>query len=379
MIEYRAISLFSGAGGMDIGFKDAGFKIEVANELDRDAVKTFQLSHPNIPVIAESIDEASTMEQLADVLNPDIVFGGPPCQGFSVAGKMDPNDTRSELIWKFFDVVESTQPATFVCENVKALATNARWASIRAGLLAHCDRLGYAATIVVLNASDFGVPQNRERMFLIGLSKKHLNIPKEIKLNEALSKMLAGVAEEPPKLIEIIKSLGRAGTSNNSRICNAKITYAKNPVLRPSPYAGMMFNGAGRPVNPQGYSCTLPASMGGNKTPIVDELEVFEGEPSYVIEYHSHLRNGGKPRKDTAPERLRRLTIDECLAIQTFPKDFKLSGGPSSMYRQIGNAVPCKLANAVAVVVKNILDAGGMDKEKSASYKLPDDATAELA
>jgi DNA (cytosine-5)-methyltransferase 1 len=96
--------------------------------------------------------------------------------------------------------------------------------------------------------------------------------------------------------------------------------------------------------------------MGGNKTPIIDELEVFEGALSFVEEYHARLVKGGEPYKGDAPNRLRRLTVDECLAIQTFPTGYKLAGEQSAMYRQIGNAVPCKLAEAVGTAVSKLLD-----------------------
>lgn len=99
--------------------------------------------------------------------------------------------------------------------------------------------------------------------------------------------------------------------------------------------------------------------MGGNKTPIVDEHVIFEGgNSSFVEEYHAHLMEGGKPYTGEAPSQLRRLTVDECLAIQTFPSDYDLAGAQSAMYRQIGNAVPCKMAEAVATAVKRILDYG---------------------
>jgi DNA (cytosine-5)-methyltransferase 1 len=96
--------------------------------------------------------------------------------------------------------------------------------------------------------------------------------------------------------------------------------------------------------------------MGGNKTPIIDELELFADAPSFVEEYHVHLLKGGKPYKGSAPTRLRRLTVDECLAIQTFPETYRIAGEQSAMYRQIGNAVPCKLAEAVGKAVNNMLE-----------------------
>lgn len=95
--------------------------------------------------------------------------------------------------------------------------------------------------------------------------------------------------------------------------------------------------------------------MGGNKTPIVDEGEIFDGQPSFVEEYHRGLMAGATPRVGYAPERLRRLTVAECLRFQTFPETYSLAGRQSAKYRQIGNAVPSKLAEAVAKVVRDLL------------------------
>jgi len=119
----------------------------------------------------------------------------------------------------------------------------------------------------------------------------------------------------------------------------------------------MMFNGAGRPIHIDGYALTLPASMGGNKTPIIDNLLLESPEAEdWVVNYHRHLMAGGKPYDwKNAPSHLRRITVDEALALQTFPASFKLAGGKSAAYRMIGNAVPCKLAYSVANAVKSYL------------------------
>lgn len=349
--QLEAISLFTGAGGMDVGFSQAGFSIRFANDLDPVACETY--SKNNLGNIYSG-DLNNFWSELSKFSSPHLVFGGPPCQGFSVAGKMNPKDERSKLMNRFFDVIEMTTPFAFVCENVKALAVLSRWEPLRKKLLKRAERLGYRTALIVLNASHFGVPQARERMFLIGVRSDLTTLSNE----ELRSSLLDHISQHrcaPPSMAEIIRRLGRAGSERNSRVCNAKVTFAKQPVLRKSPYAGMLFNGAGRPIDPNGFSSTLPASMGGNKTPIVDEAEIFDGKRSYVVSYHRKLQKGGKPNEGEAPSRLRRLTVDECLAIQTFPEGFVLAGGQSARYRQIGNAVPCKLAFCVADSVKKVL------------------------
>lgn len=334
----KAISLFSGAGGMDVGFRDAGYRIVAANEMDKHACETFRANHPETEMLEGDID--SHMPELGAYKGVDVVFGGPPCQGFSVAGKMDPDDPRSKLIFSFCAVVELLKPRAFVMENVKALGSLTKFEGVRSRLISRFQKAGYAVTIHVLNAKDFGVPQSRERVFFFGVKEEFTPI---------FSSNFSRYKKEAPTLREVLISLGKPGTEKNQRVCNAKVTLAAKPVLRKSPYAGMLFNGQGRPLNPDGWASTLPASMGGNRTPIIDNNHLYLGTESWVEEYHRHLMAGGKPQgMHDAPSFLRRLTINEAALLQTFPSDYVFCGPSSKVFSQIGNAVPCNLANVVA-------------------------------
>jgi DNA (cytosine-5)-methyltransferase 1 len=342
-----AISLFSGAGGMDVGMKEAGFRVILANDLDPDACDTYRENHGAHIIQGTVHDIMPLASHLASV---DLVFGGPPCQGFSVAGKMDPDDPRSQLMSSFFDVVDRVRPKVFICENVKAFAELSKWEHLRRRIIGRAEKAHFV-TMKVLNAGDFGVPQNRDRMFLIGVDRGRFP-GEQHEFEVMVEDVLEGMKRQAPTVADVVRKLGRAGTEGNSRTCAAKITHASNPIMRRSPYAGMLFNGAGRPLPANGIASTLPASMGGNKTPIVDEAEIFDGQPSYVEAYHRALESGRPSRWGDAPSRLRRLTVDECLAIQTFPDDYILAGSKSAMFRQIGNAVPCLLAKAVGMAAK---------------------------
>ncbi|MGL5921689.1 DNA cytosine methyltransferase [Chroococcidiopsis sp.] len=340
------LSVFSGAGGMDVGFIRAGVEIVSANDIDKDACLTYEANHPGVIIKCSDINKnLINMHQFEGI---DLVFGGPPCQGFSVAGKMNPDDPRSKLLWTFMKAVELTKPRAFICENVKALAVLDKWFEVRQQLFRCAAQLGYTYKLVILNSSDFGVPQSRERMFLIGF--------RDVENINNLEVQFEQYKKPAQTVRDVVLPLGVAGSENNQRICNAKVTIAAKPVMRKSPYAGMLFNGQGRPLNPDRYSCALHASMGGNKTPIIDEDHCYFGQDSWVEWYHSYLMKGGKPLPlDAAPKRLRRLTIDEAQRIQTFPDDYQFIGGQSSIYRQIGNAVPCNLAQVVAEVVRDVL------------------------
>lgn len=360
----RAISLFSGAGGMDVGFEAAGFTTIAANEFDRHACATFRANHPDVELHEGDIHDS--FDDLCRHRRIDVVFGGPPCQGFSVAGKMSLTDPRSQLVFRFADVVDRIRPRSFVMENVKALATLSKFSMIRNELVARLTRSGYILSMHVLNAKDFGVPQSRERVFFVGFRGPS---------GRLTDRSFDAFRREPPSLRTAIAHLGEAGTPGNSRVCNAKVTLAASPVLRKSPYAGMLFNGQGRPLNPDGWASTLPASMGGNRTPIIDEDHLYRHAHPWVEQYHRRLMEGkGVLPMHSAPARLRRLTIDEAALLQGFPGNYEFVGPASKVYCQIGNAVPCKLAEVVATVVRNRL--AGVD---CASSEMPVGVTGELA
>lgn len=340
--KLKGISLFTGAGGMDVGFANANIQIVVANELVSYACDTYAANHPDTKLLRGDIN---TYLDTFSVGDADIIFGGPPCQGFSVAGKMNPEDERSQLIWTFLDVVKRVQPQIFVMENVKALGVLEKWKHIRENYLEQARNMGYCCNYYLLNAADFGVSQNRERVFFIGSKKPYNSI--------AFERILEEYKKKPKTLRELFSTLPPAGSAGNPLTCTAKISLAVNPVMRKSPYAGMIFNGMGRPLNLETVSTTLPASMGGNKTPIVDDkLLANPSAHDWVSDYHSKLWEGTvEAQFAPAPEQLRRLTIVESAAIQSFPVDYEFCGTKSAVYTQIGNAVPCKLAECVAEAV----------------------------
>jgi DNA (cytosine-5)-methyltransferase 1 len=339
------LSLFSGAGGLDLGFLQAGLRVVWAIDLNADACATYRRNIGQ-HVVCGSVKEIDS----ASLPRCDVVIGGPPCQGYSVAGHRDPADPRSSLTWDFVRIVRATKPRAFVMENVKALAVLARWASVRRRLLADLSASGYDVVLHVLNARDFGVPQGRERAFFVGTTGR-----------KAVAQIVP-TCMQPLTAGDVLRCLPRPGVAPNLGVCRARVVPARVPVLRRSPYAGMLFNGQGRPIDLSSTVNTLPASMGGNRTPIVDEGELRDGPPSWVADYHRRLLAGEPPLQE-APARLRRLTVTEAALLQTFPADFVFSGRQSSQYAQIGNAVPPLLAQAVAATLLRALNGQGEQRQ----------------
>ncbi len=345
----KCASLYTGCGGLDLGFGEAGFETIWANDIDPFALETYRnelkrRGHPLPEIFCGDVSKAVLLARGA----VDVVIGGPPCQGFSVAGKMDPNDPRSKQVWEFFRVVEQLDPAAFVMENVKSLATNSRWAGTIEALEAKGEALGYKCRVMVLNAADYGVPQMRERMFLVGAKDRPMPVPMKLMVRRTVR--------------EAFSALPAFGEPGNDSICKAKVTAAKTPVMRRSPHAGMLFNGQGRPVDLEAAALTLPASMGGNRTPIIDQMALEKGAQPWIVNYHSHLEGGGEPAVDV-PEHMRRLTVEEAACLQGFPAGMVFSGSQCTKFRQIGNSVPPALGKAVAVELKKLLQGQSEDEE----------------
>jgi DNA (cytosine-5)-methyltransferase 1 len=349
---YSAISLYCGAGGLDLGFSRAEIAIDWAIDHDPLAIETY---NANLDPCGHCGDILSIDPPIG--LNPDLVIGGPPCQGFSVIGRMNPSDPRSRHVDHFFEVVETLQPRGFVLENVKALATSGRWEGVRRRLLRRASSLGYQRRLFILNAQEYGVPQSRERMFLVGLRD---GIPERPPPTSP---------EFPPTVREALAQLPDYGSRGNDQTCAAKVVPARNPILRPTAFRGsLLFNGSGRPLELDAPAKTLPASMGGNATPILDQDELDNGSDPWVVAYHRRLQRGGRPVR-RAPDRLRRITVDEAAVLQTFPAEWSFAGSRVAQYRQIGNAVPPMLAQAVGESIRRALaDAdGGRHAEKRSS------------
>ena len=222
----KIVSLYSGAGGLDFGFAKAGFQIIWANDIDKDACQTYEKNIGNHIRCGDVNDYLNELKSIAN--DTDVLIGGPPCQGFSVAGKMDPHDPRSQNVWTFIRILELLSPQAFVMENVKALGVLEKWSLLRQELVSRMRQIGYSANYVIVNASDFGVPQSRERVFFIGFKMKNQIIPN-------LDDMLEPFKVKSKTVREALKILDKAGSGNNKNICKAKITLTPKPVLRKSP------------------------------------------------------------------------------------------------------------------------------------------------
>jgi len=334
----RAIDLFAGAGGLSLGLKKAGWDVRIALEYDATATETHRKNMPEVTHLCDDIRDVDFREYEGSI---DLVAGGPPCQPFSVSGKqLGKNDVR-DMVPEFVRAVRDCRPRTFLMENVHGLTT-ARFKPYLEERVKELEALGYDVYWQVLNAADYGIPQNRLRLFVVGL-------PKGVKFS--FPEPTHGPQRASP-YNTVRDALADCPIDEPNR---AKIVFAKNPILRRSPYAGMLLNGKGRPLNLDGPSHTIPASAGGNRTHILDPEGIIK-------QYHSELIAGGKPKPGEITG-CTRLTIRQSARLQTFPDWFEFVGRRNQQYAQIGNAVPPEFAAIVAKALREALELSGQVNE----------------
>lgn len=343
-----AIDLFAGAGGLSLGLKMAGWTVDSALEFDPTALRTHQINMPRVTHLCADVRDVN----FRTFKGIDLVAGGPPCQPFSVSGKQLGNQDLRDMVPEFVRAVREARPRAFLMENVHGLATGKFVDYLNARIL-ELSKLGYDVHWDVLNAANYGVPQKRLRLFIAGVPKgTAFKFPTATHGGRrpfaTVTAALAGCPDDEPN--------------------KAKVVYAKNPILRRSPFAGMLLNGKGRPLDLLGPSHTIPASAGGNRTHILDPNGVLRA-------YHSELIAGGKPRAGIV-EGCTRLTVRQSARLQTFPDSFIFSGRRSQHYSQIGNAVPPDFAKVVA---KALLDALRQNPAKNRRSKLVPDKSGLVA
>jgi len=313
-----AIDLFSGAGGLSLGLEAAGISSKMAVEIMPDAAATYQSIFPNVDVCRHDIRNVN----FRDWQGVDVVAGGPPCQPFSIGGLRRGREDSRDFLPEFVRAVLEVRPRAFIMENVPGLAAFGAYLD---SVLSPLKGIYTISQPQLVNAADYGVPQQRKRLIIVG-SRDGIEF-----------RMPTGNQDAYVPAGSVL-STAPIGEPNPS-----KIVYAKRPDLRPNPYHGHLFNGGGRAIDLDKPSPTILAAAGGNKTHFLD-LE------DRVPAYHRHLRLGGEPYSGELPG-ARRITVLESAALQTFPDWVRFHGSRSSQYKQVGNAVPPRLAQATAEAV----------------------------
>jgi len=329
----KILSLFSGAGGLDLGFRNADFDICYSVENDKCTFQTYRYNFPKTKHLEDSIINIKK-EHITQKI--DGIIGGPPCQSWSEAGaQRGINDPRGKLFYEYVRIIDLFKPKFFLAENVQGLLFTKHSKSFN-NIIKKFSNLNYKVDFQLLDAVNFDVPQNRKRVFIIGIRK---DLKKDFKFP------IGNILKKNLTLKETIWDLRDAIPSKNKNISNGQ--FLKNNDIQNNEFMtgtfSSLYMSRNRVRSWDEPSYTIQA--GGRHAPI------HPGAPK-MIKIGKDKMKFDKKNKD----KYRRLSVRECARIQTFPDDFiffyeKLSDG----YKMVGNAVPVKLAEIIAREIKKTL------------------------
>lgn len=331
--NYSVLELFAGAGGLALGLEKSGLHTVLLNEIDRYACETLRLNRPNWNILEGDIKEYSFKEYKNEI---DVITGGFPCQAFSYAGKkLGLEDTRGTLFYEFARVVDEVQPKIFIAENVKGLLNHDNGKTLKT-MVSIFEELGYQILDPkVLKAIFYNVPQKRERIFIVGISK-------EIKKKFYFPK--------PNTKIYTLRDALKKGDLFNCDVPiseGVKYPETKKKVLKLVPPGGCWRD---LPLEIQKEYMKKSFYLSGGKTGMARKISW--DEPCLTLT----CSPAQKQTERCHPEEVRPFTIREYARIQTFPDNWKFAGSTYQQYKQIGNAVPVNLAKEIGYSIISFLN-----------------------
>lgn len=329
--KLKILSLFAGAGGLDLGFEKAGFEIVYANEYDKSIWETYEKNHKT-PLDHRDIRKIDSNE-LPDC---DGIIGGPPCQSWSEAGSLKGiNDSRGQLFYDFIRILKDKKPKFFVAENVSGMLSKRHQEAVD-NFISLFEKAGYKMHIKLLNANDYNVPQDRLRVFYVGIRKDlkvKFEFPEPFKHKPTLKDTIYDLKDNAIPAMEKNKTNGdKCEVPNHEYMTGTYSTiYMSRNRVRSWDEPSFTIQAGGRhaPIHPQAPKM----------------IQVDKNKRIFV------------PGKEKL---YRRLSVRECARIQTFPDDFVFYYNDiATAYKMIGNAVPVNLAKAVASNIKSSLEVLG--------------------
>lgn len=340
----NAIDLFCGCGGLSLGFEKAGVNVVLGIDSWQDAINTFNFNHKHSKGLCRDLATLNPqdVENELEGKSVDLVIGGPPCQGFSIAGKRIIEDDRNKLYKSFVRFVDYYKPKAFILENVPNILSIGG-GIVKDAIVKDFTDLGYKVVYKVLLASDFGVPQNRRRAVFVGLKsgKEYLypqpTVVAKVTSQEAISDLPDATIEDgghyPYSPTSEYQKLMRV---NSNRVYNHHITIHTEQTKR---IINMVPDG--------GNYKDLPIELQNTRRVHIAWTRLDSKKPSFTIDcghnHHFHYQYNRVP------------TVRESARLQSFPDDFIFLGKQGSQLKQVGNAVPPLMAQEIAKEVKNEL------------------------
>ena len=320
----KVISLFSGAGGLDLGFEKAGFEIAMANEYDKTIWDTYEKNH-KAPLIKGDIRNIKESVFPSDI---DGIIGGPPCQSWSEAGSLRGiNDSRGQLFFDYIRILKDKKPKFFLAENVSGMLANRHFDAVQ-NILGMFKECGYDVSVTLVNASDYGVPQDRKRVFYIGF-RNDLNVkfqfPSPTTASSESKKTLKDAIGDLHG--KEIPALSKNKTNGKLEILNHEYFIGAYSTIFMSRNRVRSWNEPAFTVQASGRQCQLHPQAPKMEKIGLNKCQFVEGKENLY----------------------RRLTVRECARVQGFPDDFEfIYQDIDDGYKMVGNAVPVELARIVA-------------------------------
>lgn len=353
-MKYKVIDLFSGAGGLSKGFLDAGYDIKLGIDFDEKALLTFSKNHGDTKALKLDLFDLNNIniikkkfEEKNDKL--DVLIGGPPCQGFSLAGKREENDKRNKLYTAMLETAKKLLPRAVVLENVPGILTLYD-GKVKERIFKDFKKLGYSMNVQILYAPDYGIPQIRKRAFFVGLldSNKKFQFPEPILKKEEYITCEEAIGDLP-------ELDGIYGDEVQEYVKKAETDYQRD--MR----NGMtkIYNHIGTIHSEKTIKMIKLVPEGKNYKSLPKEYQGLYKYNEALTRYHSKkpsltINTGHRSHFHYKYNRI--PTVRESARLQSFPDDFIFYGNKSEQYKQVGNAVPPKLGYVIAKKLKKYLD-----------------------
>jgi DNA (cytosine-5)-methyltransferase 1 len=344
-----AVSLFCGIGGLDLGFESAGFEIAIAIDNNPKVLELYRLNFPETTVLCRDIGEISASE-IREIIQQkcpnwngeiDVIIGGPPCQGFSVAGKQDVNDERSQLVLKFINLVVELNPLMFVMENVPAIAWK-KFAGITGNAIAVIEE-HYILSKWLLTASDYSVPQKRQRAIWVGSKFGEVDVPVEREKKFNVGEAIADLSHIPIDSQTDSWELNQKG--EYAQYLDKIFTSTKLSDHPDTPKSSNLIGGCKATTHTaatqQKYGDTIP----GEKEPTTWAKRLSADGFSPTLRAGSGNRTAARP---IHYEHARVITVREAARLHSFPDWFDFGTSKLAAHKAIGNSVPPLLGYAIA-------------------------------
>ncbi len=335
--KHTVLDLFCGCGGMSLGFERTGYDVLLGIDIWKDALETYKYNHQDVLTLQADMStlKGEDVELLTGASGVDVIIGGPPCQGFSVAGKRIVDDERNKLYKGFVRMVSYFKPLAFVMENVPNILSIGN-GMVRDSIVRDFSELGYNVNVKVMLASDYGVPQNRRRAVFVGLANgKNFVFPKpnvteKVTSEEALSDLPEYSIEEGGDYVcQPQSAYQKQMRENCTKLFNHETTIHNEKTKR---IISLVPDG--------GNYKDLPKDLQETRKVHIAWTRLNSQKPSFTIDcghnHHFHYKYNRVP------------TVRESARIQSFPDDFLFLGNKGSQLKQVGNAVPPLLAAAIS-------------------------------